>query len=309
MIASPLHLGLVGIGKIARDQHLPAIAGNDRFILSAAASRHPFDPELIRYATLDEMLAGEPGLDAVSICTPPRGRHLLAAEALRAGKHVMIEKPPGATVSEVIVLADLAREAGRTLFATWHSRHAAGVADARAWLADKTVLGARIFWEEDVRVWHPGQDWIFKAGGLGVFDPAINALSILTTILPQPLILEDAELAFPENRQAPIAGTLAFRHGEAAVAMQLDFLHEGEQRWDIIIETDAGTLQLSRGGAVLTIDSKPVVTAEDHEYAGLYARFAELIDAGRSDVDLRPLQLVADAFIIGSRRIAPSFSF
>jgi D-galactose 1-dehydrogenase len=41
-----------------------------------------------------------------------------------------------------------------------------------------------VIWREDVRVWHPGQDWIWQPGGLGVFDPGINALSIITHILP-----------------------------------------------------------------------------------------------------------------------------
>jgi D-galactose 1-dehydrogenase len=44
--------------------------------------------------------------------------------ALAAGKHVMLEKPPGATVAEITPLVTAARAAQRTLFATWHSRFA-----------------------------------------------------------------------------------------------------------------------------------------------------------------------------------------
>ena len=39
------------------------------------------------------------------------------------------------------------------------------------------------------------------------------------------------------------------------------------------------------------------------EYPRLYQRFAELCDAGSSEVDWRPFQLVADAFLVGERRI------
>ena len=42
----------------------------------------------------------------------------------------------------------------------------------------------RIIWKEDVHHWHPGQRWIWEPGGFGVFDPGINALSVLTEILP-----------------------------------------------------------------------------------------------------------------------------
>ena len=59
---------------------------------------------------------------------------------------------------------------------------AQAVAPAKAWLAGKTIKQAKIIWREDVRKWHPGQDWIFEAGGMGVFDPGINALSIMTDI-------------------------------------------------------------------------------------------------------------------------------
>jgi predicted dehydrogenase len=305
-----LKLGLVGVGKIARDQHLPAIAQDAAFDLIGAASRHADDPALVRYTALDEMLAALPELEAVSICTPPLGRWRIAAEALAAGKHVMIEKPPGATVSEVLGLARLAERHGTTLFATWHSREAACVDTARDWLADKQVRSARITWKEDVRVWHPGQDWIFEPGGLGVFDPAINALSILTAILPGEIAVTDSILSFPANRAAPIAATLGMVHdGSVRIDADLDFLYEGEPVWDIAVDTDHGPLHLSQGGASLRIGDGEVQQNENREYARLYRRFADLIARGESDVDVRPLQLVADAFLLGRRTTAPVFVF
>jgi D-galactose 1-dehydrogenase len=150
-----------------------------------------------------------------------------------------------------------------------------------------------------VRVWHPGQAW--EPGGLGVFDPGINALSIVTRILPRPIFLEAATLEIPANRAAPIAADLHFRDtGGAIVHMDLDWRQTGPQSWDIAVETDAGTLRLSSGGAVLTLPSG-TQRDEDHEYPGLYARFATLIRTGRSDVDIDPLRLVADAFLRGTR--------
>ncbi len=80
-------------------------------------------------------------------------------------------------------MSELAAKAGVTLFATWHSRFALGVEPARQWLADKVIQSISIVWKEDVRRWHPGQAWIWEPGGFGVFDPGINALSILTEIV------------------------------------------------------------------------------------------------------------------------------
>src|SRR5699024_2048398 len=121
-----------------------------------------------------------------------------------AGRDVLLEKPPGASVAEVMALDRLARDKACVLYATWHSRHAAGVGPARDWLAGRRILGGRITWREDVRRWHPGQDWIWQAGGLGVFDPGINALSVLTAILPVEVFVGAAELEFPANRDTPI---------------------------------------------------------------------------------------------------------
>ena len=306
-MTAPIRIAIVGLGKIARDQHLPAIADNAAFRLAATVSpRGPGLEGVPHYPDLDALMAATP-VDAVALCTPPQVRYDLAAQALRCGLHVFLEKPPGATLGEVAALEQQAGEAGKTLFASWHSRYAAGVEPARAWLADRTIGSVRIVWREDVRVWHPGQAWIWEAGGLGVFDPGINALSIVTRILPRPIFMASAVLDLPANRAAPIAADLRFRDTAGVpVTMDLDWRQTGPQSWDIIVETDAGQLTLSKGGAVLTLPTANE-QHEDREYPGLYARFAELVAGGRSDVDIAPFRLVADAFLRGERRTVEAF--
>ena len=304
----PIRIAIVGIGKIARDQHVPAIRGNGAFSLAATVSPHDAGlPGVPHHASLDALLAQGPAVDAVALCTPPQVRYDLAAQALSRGAHVFLEKPPGATLAEVEALKVQADKVGATLFAAWHSRFAAGVPPARAWLAERRIEKVSIVWREDVRVWHPGQAGIWQPGGLGVFDPGINALSIVTHILPRPFFLKDATLVLPENRAAPIAADLAFRDTAGApIHMDLDWRQTGPQSWDIHVDTDAGTLKLSHGGAVLTLPSG-TEHGEDIEYAGLYSRFATLIRGGRSDVDTAPLRLVADAFLRGRRETTDAF--
>src|SRR5690606_31472017 len=140
------------------------------------------------------MLASGIQVDAVSLCTPPACRHELARAAIDAGLHVMLEKPPATSVREVRDLETLARQRDRTLFTTWHSREAGGVEPARAWLAERAIESVRVTWKEDISVSHPGQQWIMQASGFGVFDPGINALSILTYLLPGKLRLQAATL-------------------------------------------------------------------------------------------------------------------
>lgn len=303
-----MKIALVGIGKIAVDQHVPAIAASPDWELTATVSRSGRVDGIEAFTGISEMLAARPDIETVSLCLPPVPRFAVAQEVLRAGRHLMLEKPPGATLSEVHALERLAQAQGVSLFATWHSRMAYGVAGAKAWLAGKQLHRGRIIWREDVRKWHPGQDWIFEAGGMGVFDPGINALSILTEILPIRLHLTGAEMDFPANRQAPIAARLDFAQN---IHADFDFRQEGPQTWDMEFETSGGHLALRMGGNMLEIDGKEAAGESDimGEYPALYARMAELVRGGRSDVDLSPMMLVADAFTLGRRNTVEAFEF
>ena len=303
-----MKIALVGIGKIAIDQHVPAIANSPDWDLAATVSRNGTVDGVESHTDFATMLSARPDIGVVSLCMPPLPRFAYAHAALMAGRHVMLEKPPGATLAEVYALHDLARAKGLSLFATWHSRMAHGVAGAKAWLAGKTVTRAHITWREDVRKWHPGQDWVFEAGGMGVFDPGINALSILTAILPAPVHLTAATLTFPENRQTPIAAALTF---SGNVTADFDWRQTGPQTWDIEVETDQGRLTLRMGGNVLEVDGKAVAGENTimGEYPALYARMAELVANGISDVDLAPMVHVADAMTLGTRAVTEAFHF
>lgn len=305
---SAINLAIVGVGKIVRDQHLPSIAANADFKLVATASRHGTVDGVTAYTSIDDMLAAEPSIDAVSLCMPPQYRYEAAYKSLVAGKHVFLEKPPGATLSEVEDLEDLATKQGATLFASWHSRYAAAVEAAKSFLASTEIKSVHVIWKEDVRHWHPNQEWIWQAGGLGVFDPGINALSIVTHILPKAMFLSAGTLEFPENRDSPIAADLHFRNVDhVPVHAEFDWRQTGKQSWDIIAETAAGQMVLSEGGSKLSVDGELKFSAPEAEYPALYRRFAELIKAGKSDVDLAPLRHVADAFMLGKRKFVEAF--
>ncbi len=306
--SAPIQLGIVGVGKIVRDQHLPSIAANADYNLIATASRNGTVDGIQSFTTIDEMIATVPAMNAVSLCMPPQYRYEAAYKALTAGKHVFLEKPPGATLSEVHDLEALAKAKGVSLFASWHSRYAPGVEAAKDFLAATTIKSMHVIWKEDVRHWHPNQDWIWQAGGLGVFDPGINALSIVTHILPRAIFLTGATLEFPENRDAPIAADLHFRDATGVpVHAEFDWRQTGKQSWDIIVETEAGTMRLADGGAKLFVDEELKLAEPEAEYPSLYRRFAEIVKAGTSDVDLAPLRHVADAFMLGKRKFVEAF--
>jgi D-galactose 1-dehydrogenase len=305
-----IRIAIIGYGKIARDQHVPAIAADPHFELAAVVSpRAPSQEQAPLFPSQTAMLEAMGGqVDAVSICTPPTVRLAIAAEAFAAGLDVMVEKPPAATLGEIEEIERLAKAAGRTLFTAWHSQHAACVPAAKAALAGKRVRSLHIKWHEDVRKWHPGQEWIWAPGGFGVFDPGINALSIATRILPMRLFVREAVLTFPGNKQTPIAGRIAFEGEAGRFDADFDWRYTEGESWTIAIETEDGErIELLDGGARMTIDGEPQAVAGLGEYPSLYARFAELVESRESEVDREPLRIVADAFLVGGREITDPF--
>jgi predicted dehydrogenase len=191
-------------------------------------------------------------------------------------------------------LIELAEEYNRTLFAAWHSRFAGGVEPAREWLSSRTLRNVAITWHESVKKWHPGQSWIWQDGGFGVFDTGINALSIVTRLLPERLRLISSVLTTAEGHAMPVAAKLDLMAGAIPVQASFDWRAEGPEVWEMAIDSDDGRLLLSQSGASLTIDGQ----RQDYplrEYPDLYDRFRRLITESKSDCDLDPLELVLEA--------------
>jgi predicted dehydrogenase len=117
-----LRVGLAGTGywgaNLLRtlaalpEARLAALCDSDSHRLDEVGRRHPdvrLVPDLSHLLSLGDV-------DAVLIATPPSLHHRMALDALRAGKHVWVEKPLALTVAEARELVDAARSARRTLF-------------------------------------------------------------------------------------------------------------------------------------------------------------------------------------------------
>ena len=297
----PIRIAILGFGKIAEDQHVPAIAGNDRFELVATSSRSGQGTGE-KFSDWRSLIREVDGLEAVAITTPPGPRYEMARECLLAGLHCLLEKPPSAGLAEIADLDCLAQAQQRTLFTTWHARHHPAVAAAAQALAGKRIASLEVRWHEDVHKWHPGQTWIWEPGGFGVFDPGINAFSIVTRIFPGALFVKETTLCVPENAQTPIAADVSFVSPEAdgPLTASLDWRRSEGEEWTIRIRTADGTeIRLEDGGASLFVDDEPSSEPGIGEYPDIYREFVQLIDERRSHVDVAPLRLVADCLLAG----------
>ncbi len=79
-----MKIALVGIGKIAVDQHVPAIAGSPDWDLAATVSRHGTVDGVEAFADMAEMLEARSDIRVVSLCLPPVPRFDYAMQALWA---------------------------------------------------------------------------------------------------------------------------------------------------------------------------------------------------------------------------------
>jgi D-galactose 1-dehydrogenase len=300
----PIRIAILGFGKIAEDQHVPAIAVNPRFELVATSSRSG-QGVAQTFTDWRELILTVEGLEAVAITTPPGPRYDIARECLLAGLHCLLEKPPTAGLAEIADLDCLAQAQGATLFTTWHAQHHSTVDAAAKALAGKRIKSMTIHWHEDVHKWHPGQAWIWEPGGFGVFDPGINAFSIATRIFPGGLFVREATLSVPQNAQTPIAADVRFFSPEAdgALTASLDWRRTEGEEWTIAIETSDGIrVRLEGGGPKLILDGEPTDDQGPGEYPDIYRTFVDLIDQRRSLVDVAPLRVVADCLLVGRRQ-------
>lgn len=304
----PIRIAILGFGKIAEDQHIPSISANPRFELAAVSSRSGQGPQPV-FTDWRELIRSVQGLEAVAITTPPGPRYEIARECILAGLHCLLEKPPTAGISEIADLDCLAQAQQVSLYTTWHAQHHSTVDAAAKALAGKRIRSMEILWHEDVHKWHPGQQWIWDAGGFGVFDPGINAFSIATRIFPGPLFVRDSSLSFPENAQTPIAADVNFFSpvADGPLTASLDWRRSEGEEWTIAIETADGIrVRLEDGGAKLLLDGESHADDGPGEYPDIYSYFADLIDERRSHVDVAPLRLVADCLLAGRRKVVES---
>jgi predicted dehydrogenase len=277
-----LRVGVIGAGRVAQLGHLGPLAGVEdaqvtaladlRGDLAALVAAHFGIPKV--YATHRELLA-DPEVDAVVVVTQRTQTAGIVGEALRAGKHVLSEKPMAMSTIDATALAELARERGLVYAIGYMKRHDRGIAAAREhiarmradWSAGTLVL---------VRATHDGgddgagTDWLMTPeprsdagfavnGAVGDprprsrFDAFLNVFSH-TTNLARFLVDEPIELSAAVSgvRGATVTGHLrgGIPFSGAFVERVVPGWHE---RVEVIFEHGSVTVDLpppfDRGGA------------------------------------------------------------
>lgn len=291
----PISIAVYGLGKIAFDQHIPAIEASNDFHLAATISQSKTIPDVPYFSTLNELAESPTEVDAIALCMPPNPRHRLAMKVIDAGYDLLLEKPPCATVHEAETLFDAAQNASVTIFASWHSKFAPMVAMAREWVSENECDHFQVVWNENVIKWHPGQKWVSESGGFGILDTGINAFSILNAIFDLDFFFEKVSFKRPLNWETPISASFQMRSTTGLVGeVNFDWLVPGSDIWEIRFFSKSNKMVLSQGGHKMFINDAPVSAQlpENGEYTALYNHFSHLIRNRLSDFDTAPLRFV-----------------
>ncbi|MFC0385360.1 Gfo/Idh/MocA family protein [Muricoccus vinaceus] len=297
-----MKLGLVGCGAIARAQHVPALLGGHSFDLVAMADPRATIPGFSghHYADHRALLEAEPEVAAISVASPTGTHFPVARDALLAGRHVLLEKPPATTLAELEELRGIAAARGLVLVTSFHAQHNAAVERAREIMAGHPPPEhVAIEWREDFERWHGGQTWPWQPGGFGVFDPGINALSILCHLMPEAAFrVEEARFRVPPGAVTPAMVDMRLGWEGGAGQVAFEWRKGGQDVWDITLRGAFGEL-LVRGVRTLLLDGAVILPeGPNKEYAGVYRAFRAAIEAGRSDVSLREMRIVEDAMAV-----------
>ena len=207
---------LIGIGDIARRRLIPALLAEPRSRLAGFVSRDPRKAEpdgLPTWPSRDQALAAE-RFDAVYVGTPPALHCPQTVAALRAGCHVLCEKPFGMNYREARQMVDEARRLGRTLGVAYYRRFYPKLMRAKELIAAGTI-GRPLLAELIHHVWLTpadivGYPWHFDpamAGGGPLFDVGSHRIDVLNFLFGKPLRVNG--LISPANAQGTVEDSAA----------------------------------------------------------------------------------------------------
>lgn len=204
----PVRIGLLGCGTIS-DAYLSA---DDRFDCFEFVACADLDRERAE-ATADENdlvardaegLYGDPDVEAIVNLTPPVAHADTVDRALKAGKHVYVEKPLAASLAHADRILDRARASDLIIGSAPDTFLGAGLQTARSVVDSGRIgepVGATAVWTSGGHEsWHPNPDFYYKEGGGPLFDMGPYYVTALVSLLgPVDRVTGSVSTAFEER--------------------------------------------------------------------------------------------------------------
>lgn len=255
-----LRLAVVGAGAVAQVVHLPILSRMPRCRLVAVCDVNLHKTRTIaerfdvpnRYGSMDELLEREPGLDAVVLCTPNHLHAELAERALRAGVHVICERPLATRADDVRRVLEAARAAERHVLVALNHRFRPDAIALRHFIESGDlgeIFYMRAAWLNR-RVRQPTRGWRREralSGGGVLMDLGIQALDLALWSLGYPK--PDRVLAYVRSSAGEEVEDSAVVLMRTATGVTIN----AEVTWELIAERDRHNLYVlgTRGSGSL----------------------------------------------------------
>ena len=314
-----LNIGVAGCGKIAQVRHIPEYAANENAKLTGF-----FNPSRKRaedmaekyggkvYETAQEMFA-DPTIDAVSICAANYAHAELTIQALRAGKHVLCEKPMAITLSDCEAMIAEAEKSGKRLLIGQNQRFAKAHIKAKELLEageiGKVISFRTVFGHGGPETWsiNPGKDtWFFdkKRAAMGAMaDLGIHKTDLLRFLLGQDVVRATARLATLDKR-GPDGALISVddnafciyeMSGGAFGTMTASWTYYGAEDNSTILYGTKGIMRIyddpahsivviSASGAKSFYDVEQIQTNDNQTASGVIDEFVAAVQEGRGSV-------------------------
>ena len=311
-----IRIGILGCGKIAQVRHIPEYADNKDCELygfyNPTRSRAEEMAEKYGGKVFDtaEELLSDPNIDAVSVCAANYAHAELTIKALKAGKHVLCEKPMATTMADCEAMVAAAKESGKLLMIGQNQRVTAAHMLARK-MVEEGVIGKVIsfrtaFGHGGPETWaiKPGKDtWFFDKGkaAMGVMaDLGIHKTDLIQYLLGQRVVATTAMLTTLDKRGADdeligvddnaiciykmsdgTVGTMTARWTYYAAEDNSTVLYgtKGEMR---IYDDPAHSIVLKKvGGEVEYFDVEQIQTNDNQTKSGIIDTWVECVKTGK----------------------------
>ena len=213
-----LNVAVLGCGKIAQVRHIPEYAANSHVKLVGF-----YNPTSSRAEDMAKKYGGkvylspeeefaDPAVDAVSVCSANYAHASLTIAALKAGKHVLCEKPMATTLEDCEAMLAEAKKAGKRLLIAQNQRLAKAHTAAKG-LLDEGLIGDVItfrttFGHGGPETWSitPGKNtWFFdkKRAAMGAMaDLGIHKTDLIRYLLGKDVVRTTARLTTLDKRGA-----------------------------------------------------------------------------------------------------------
>ena len=325
-----LNIGVIGCGKIAQVRHIPEYAANDKVKLVGF-----FNPTSSRaedmadkyggkvFLSAEELIA-DPEIDAVSVCSANYSHASLAIKALRAGKHVLCEKPMATTLEDCAAMVKAAQESGKRLMIGQNQRLAKAHVEAKK-LLDEGLIGSVVtfrtaFGHGGPETWsiRPGNDtWFFDKSKavMGVMaDLGIHKTDLIRYLLGQDVVKTTARLVTldkkgPDGEKIGVddnAICIYEMSGGATGTMTVSWTHYGAEDNSTVLYGTKGIMRIYddpahsivvklADGTEQVFDVEQIQTNDNQTASGVIDEFVDAV------IENRPSILDAEG-VIGSMK-------